>query len=220
MKEIVLAIPDLHAPYHHPLALKFLASVYREWKPTKIVCLGDEMDHHALSVHPKHPGLYAAGHEYEAGMEFMHKLYKLFPEAQACISNHTHRPYRIAAAAGLPSVYLRQYREIMQAPRGWSWKGRVIIDGVVYEHGDPCSGRNGAYKAAFENRASTVIGHIHSFGGVQYSANHETQIFWANAGCLIDVESLAFAYGEKYRNKATLGCVIVKNGVEANFIRM
>jgi hypothetical protein len=219
-KEVVLAIPDIHAPYHNPQTLPFLKYVFKEFGCTKVVCLGDEVDAHGLSVHPKIPELYSAGHEYEAAMEFMQKLYKLFPEVEACISNHTHRPWRIAQAAGLPSVYMKQYREVMQAPLGWSWKDRVVIDDVIYEHGDPCSGRNGAYKAAFENRASTVIGHIHSFGGVQYSANHHNQIFWANAGCLIDPKSLAFAYGNKYRNKATLGCVVVDQGVNAHFVRL
>lgn len=217
--EVVLAIPDLHAPFHHPQALDFLKYCYKEFRPTRIVCLGDEVDAHGLSVHPKIPELYSPGHEYEAAMDFMKKLYKLFPEAQACISNHTHRPWRIAQAAGLPSVYLKQYREVMQAPLGWSWHDRITIDGVVYEHGDPCSGRNGAYKAAFENRCSTVIGHIHAWGGVQYSANHVNQMFWANAGCLIDTKSLAFAYGSKYRNKATLGAVIVDSGENAHFVR-
>ena len=217
---VVLAISDLHAPYHHPQALEFLAFLKSHYQPDRIVCLGDEVDCHSLSVHPKHPMLYAAGHEYAAAMHFMKQLYKLFPVVDVCISNHTHRPYRIAQAAGLPSVYMRSYREIMQAPIGWTWKSRIIIDGVVYEHGDPCCGRNGAYKAAFENRCSTVIGHIHSHGGVMYSANHQDQIFYANAGWLGDQSSYAFAYGEKYRNKGTLGSIIVYEGKAAHFIRM
>lgn len=219
-KDIVLCISDAHFPYHHPLIFEFLKYCKREFKPTRIVCLGDEVDAHGLSVHPKHPELYSAGHEYDAAMGCMEKLYRIFPEAQACISNHTHRPWRIAAAAGLPSVYLKAYREVMQAPPGWSWHDRIEIDGVVYEHGDPCSGRNGAYKAAFENRCSTVIGHIHSFGGVTYSQNHENQIFWGNAGWLGDQQSMAFAYGNKYRNKGTLGTIFVENGTAAHFVRM
>lgn len=216
--EITLCISDLHAPFHNQKALSFLKYLNNYYKPTKIVCLGDEVDQHSLSVHPKIPELYSAGHEYQAAMEFMGQLYDLFPNVQCCISNHTSRPYRVAQAAGLPSIYLKAYREIMQAPEGWSWHDRVWIDGVCYEHGDPCSGRNGAFKAAFENRASTVIGHIHGWGGVQYSANHENQVFWGNAGCLVDPVSLAFAYGSKYRNKATLGTIVVIDGKIANFI--
>lgn len=220
-KEIVLAISDLHAPYHHPEALAFLKYLKKEFKPTKIVCLGDEVDAHGLSVHPKVPELYSAGHEYEAAIEFMGQLYTLFPEVSVCLSNHTSRPWRVAQAAGLPSVYLKAYRDIMQAPAGWLWKDRWEIDDVIYEHGEMCgSGRNAAYTAAMQNRKSTVIGHVHSFGGVTYSANHDNQIFAANAGCLIDPTSLAFAYGNKYRNKCTLGSVIIDSGVNAHFVRL
>jgi len=220
-KEIVLAIPDLHAPYHNARAIPFIQYCIKQFNPTKIVCLGDEVDQHGLSTFPKETALYSPGHEYEAAMEFMQKLYKVIPEAQVCESNHTARPYRIAKAAGLPSVYLKAYKEIMQSPPGWSWHDRIEIDGVVYEHGENCgSGRNAAFTAAFQNRKSTVIGHIHSFGGVQYSANHYNQIFWANAGCLIDPESLAFAYGNKYRNKSTLGAVVVDSGRGAHFVRL
>ena len=108
----------------------------------------------------------------------------------------------------------------MQAPKGWNWKLRQVIDNVCYEHGDPCTGMNAARKAMTENRMSTVIGHTHGHGGVQYSGSPFNQTFWMNAGCLIDLESLAFAYGNKYRNKATLGCGVVIGGHTAYFVRM
>ncbi|MDP4851919.1 MAG: hypothetical protein NWR22_01945, partial [Saprospiraceae bacterium] len=142
-KETVLVIPDLHAPYQHNNALDFLKKMADYYQPTKIVCLGDELDQHGLSFFEKETGLYSAGHEYDAGMEFMQKLYKEFPIVSACISNHTHRPWRIAKKAGLPSVYLKDYHAVMQAPLTWVWKYRHIIDNVCYEHGDPCSGMNG-----------------------------------------------------------------------------
>lgn len=40
----VLCIPDLHAPYHHPTALDFLADVARRCKPTTVICPGDEVN--------------------------------------------------------------------------------------------------------------------------------------------------------------------------------
>lgn len=219
-KEVVLAIPDLHAPYHHQDAIDFLNDVYREFKPTRIVCLGDEIDFHALSFHDKEPGLYSAGREFEEAKRFLKKLYKAFPVVQCCISNHTSRPYRVAHKAGLPSNMILDYKALFEAPKGWSWHYRIIIDQVCFEHGDPGSGRNAAYKAMLENRMSTVIGHVHGHAGVQYSANPFNQTFWMNAGCLIDIDSLAFAYGNKYRNKATLGCGIIREGVDAYFVRM
>lgn len=220
-REIVLAISDLHAPYHHPDALEFLKYLKKEFKPTKIICLGDEIDAHSLSVHPKVPELYAAGHEFEAAIEFLGLLYKEFPEVHACHSNHTSRVNRVAQAAGLPSRFIKAYHDILQAPKGWEWRDRWEIDDVIYEHGEMCgSGIGAAFKAAMQNRKSTVIGHLHSFGSVVYSANHDNQIFAANAGCLIDPVSLAFAYGNRYRNKCTLGSVVVDSGVNAHFVRL
>ena len=219
-RDIVIAIPDLHAPYHHNDALDFLNDTRKEFKPTKIVCLGDEADFHSLSFHDKEPGLYCAGREYDEAKRFLKNLYKLFPKAQCCISNHTARPYRVAHKAGLPSNMILDYRKLFEAPRTWQWAYRIVIDNVVYEHGDPGSGRNAAYKAMLENRMSTVIGHVHGWAGVQYSKSPFNQTFWMNAGCLIDPESLAFAYGNKYRNKATLGCGIIIEGESAYFVRM
>jgi hypothetical protein len=217
---IVCAIPDLHCPYMHPDAFDFLTDIKNKFKPDKIVCLGDEADFHGISFHPKHPSLKSPGDEHDAMLVAMKALYKIFPEVQVCVSNHTARPFRVAFNAGLPALYIRDYKEFMNAPKGWSWHNRIIIENVVYEHGEGVSGRNGAWTAMTQNKKSTVIGHVHGFAGVSYSSGPFNQTFAMNAGCLIDPDSLAFAYGEKYRNKATLGCGIVIDGIEAHFVRM
>jgi hypothetical protein len=219
-QEIVLVISDTHAPYHHPDVFDFLRDAAKEFKPTRIVHIGDEVDWHSLSVHEKEPKLLSAGDEYKASLAFMHTMYKLFPVVSVCISNHGSRVFRAAKAIGIPDMLIRSYREQLEAPRGWHWEGRIVIDGVCYEHGDPGSGRNAAFKAAMENRMSTVIGHTHGWGGVQYSANPFSQVFALNVGCLVDHDSLAFKYGEKYRNKCTLGCGVVIEGKIAHFVRM
>jgi hypothetical protein len=216
----VLFVPDLHTPYDFEFAPDFLADQVRIWKPTKIVFAGDENDQHRLSVHAQHPDMPGPKDEYEQMIRRMRIYYKLFPKAQICISNHGARPFRVAFNSGLPSLYLKEYKDFMQAPRGWSWHNRVLVDNVVYEHGEGVSGRNAAWQAMTQNKKSTCIGHIHGYGGVTYSSDPFNQTFAMNAGCLIDVDSLAFAYGEKYRNKATLGCGAVIEGVEAHFIRV
>jgi len=219
-RETVLAIPDLHCPYHHKDAFDFLRDAAKEWKPTKVVCLGDEGDFHRMSVHAQHPDMLGPKDEHSQMIKSLKVLYKLFPKVQTCISNHTARPFRVAFNSGMPSLYLKEYRDFMEAPAGWSWQRRIVIDGVVYEHGEGVSGRNGAWQAMSQNKKSTVIGHIHGFGGVTYSNSPFNQTFAMNAGCLIDISNKAYAYGEVYRNKATLGCGIVIDGVEAHFLRM
>lgn len=215
-----LYVPDLHLPYHHPDAFRFLADVKKEFKPDIVVCLGDEVDFAALSFHEKDPAMPGARDEYHSALEHLGTLYKLFPDVLVNTSNHTSRPFRLAHSAGLPSDMIRSYAEFLKAPPGWSWHERIIINDVISVHGDPKSGRNAAWQWMVEHRMSTVIGHIHGHGGVQYSASPFKQTFAANAGCLIDPHAMAFRYGNKYANKATLGCVIVQDAQRAHFIPM
>lgn len=213
----VLAIPDLHIPFHHPDYFKFLKHMKKAVKPDIVVCLGDEVDMAALSFHEKDPDMPGAQDEYITSLQHLGDLYKLFPNVLCCHSNHTSRPFRVAHKAGLPNSMMRSYKEFLQAPVGWSWHDRIVINDVCYIHGDPKSGRNAAWSWMNEHRMSTVIGHIHGHGGVQYSASPFRKTFSANAGCLIDTAAMAFRYGNKYANKATLGCVVVYNDQCAHF---
>ena len=57
----VLLISDMHIPYHHPDTLEFLQYLKDKYKPTRVICLGDELDKHALSYHDHDPDLPSAG---------------------------------------------------------------------------------------------------------------------------------------------------------------
>lgn len=216
----VLAIGDIQAPFQEDGYLDFLLDVKKRFKCNKIVNIGDEVDFHALSFHTPDPDGMGKVEEFQQAMKFMKLLYKAFPVASACTSNHTARPYRIAFEAGIPTYFLRTYREFMQAPRGWQWYDRVTINNVIYQHGTGYSGAMGHVKAAIENRQSTVIGHLHSGGGVNYLASHNDLIFGANVGCGIDARAYAFKYGRDCGKKPTLGCGVVLGGKEAFFIPM
>lgn len=198
-------------------ALDFLSELRREYRPEKIVHLGDELDQHALSDWDKDPEGMSAGDEYEASIKQMKGLYKLFPKVMVCESNHGRRPFRKAFKAGIPRAYMRAYAEFMCAPRGWSWHEEIILDKVLYIHGDGFTGKDGALRAALGHRCSTVIGHVHSFAGVQYVQGSKDKIFGANMGCLLDPEGYAFAYGKHLVSKPVLGAGIVIDGKEAFF---
>jgi hypothetical protein len=213
MKKIVLAIPDLHCPFEHKDSLAFLKAVKNMYKPTDIVCLGDEIDAHALGDYDHDPDGMSAGQELEKAIESLQPFYKLFPNVKVCTSNHTSRPYRQAFKHGIPRAFLRDYAEFLLAPKGWSWADSWEVDGVVYEHGEGFSGAAAAIKSAQQNMQSTVIGHIHAFAGIQFSANSKHLIFGFNAGCLIDRHAYAFAYGKKIKSKPILGCGIISDGV-------
>ena len=52
----------MHIPYHHPDTLAFLQHLKEKYEPTRVICLGDELDKHSLSFHDSDPTL-SAGDE-------------------------------------------------------------------------------------------------------------------------------------------------------------
>lgn len=209
----ILCISDTQFPFHHPDTFPFLQAVKNRYKPKLIIHQGDEVDFHCLGRWQTNPNGYGAQKELELALEAMRKLYKMFPKVYACTSNHTVRPLKKAFDAGLPSAFVRDYHEFLQAPKGWQWADRWVFDNIIFEHGENVSGPNAALNAARQNMLSTSIGHQHSYGGVKYYATHNQMIFGMNTGCLIDIDAYAFAYGKKSRVKPTLGCGIILKGV-------
>lgn len=212
-KHIVLAIPDLHLPFEHPDALEFLKWVRRKYLPDTVVCLGDEIDFHALSDYDADPDGYSPGHELEKAIETLQDYYKLFPNVKICTSNHTARPFKRAFKSGIPRAFIRDYAEFLKAPAGWCWADKHEVDGIIYEHGEGQSGNQGAIKAAVGNMQSTVIGHLHSDAGIQYLANDKHLIYGFNVGCLLDRHAYVAAYGKHMKKKPILGCGIINKGI-------
>lgn len=208
-----LVISDLHCPFQHRDAFDFLDAVKRSYKPDTIVCIGDEADMHAISDYDSDPDGLSAGDELKAARKELKSLFSLFPIALSCISNHTARPFRRAFKAGLPKEFLRSYGDFLEAPKGWDWADKWDVEGISYEHGEGVSGKLGHLKAAEQNMANTVIGHIHAHAGISYSANPKHLIFGMNVGWLGDKDAYAFNYGKTLRTKPVCSTGIVKDGV-------
>lgn len=216
---VIITVSDLHCPYHHPGAFDFLADLARQFKPDRVVILGDEIDAQAFSRFPRNPDLDSPGVELERAREALKPLYQIFPKAQVCESNHTIRPWRRAFESSLPELLLRRVRQVLGAPGGWRWKPRVVIRDMLFLHGDGFSGQNAAANAALRHRSKVVIGHIHSFAGVQHLQGWRDHIWGVNAGCLIKPNAPAFSYGKLLANRPVLGTAVILDGVP-HFIPM
>lgn len=210
---IVLAIPDIHFPAHHPDVFDFLKAVKAKYKPNVVVNLGDEIDAAGLGNWDPNPDQPSPGDELKESIKYLKLLYIIFPNVKVCISNHTDRIYRKPFSSGIPKALIKSYSEILEAPKGWVWADNWEIDGVMYEHGEGFSGQQGALKAAQANMQRTVIGHLHSYAGIQYYANSKHLIWGFNVGCLIDKKNPAFNYGKHIKAKPILGCGIIESGI-------
>jgi hypothetical protein len=206
----ILGIGDLHEPYTHHRYLRFCKDVYRRFRCTQAVFLGDIADNHAISYHEHDPNLYSPGDELRIARRKIRKWVVAFPNAKVCEGNHDKLPFRKAMTCGLPFEWIRNYAKLWDTP-GWDWQLEHIIDDVLYTH-QRGSGVTAALNGAIKERMSVVIGHLHGQFGVKYTASKKDRIFGADCGCGIDVKKRAFAYGKEFAQKPILGCLVIKDG--------
>lgn len=211
---------DIHAPFNHPNFLQFLKDTFAKYNVDQIVCMGDLVDHHAISRHQTEPCAKGAYDELDMSIAEVEKYVQAFPSLRMCRGNHDDIPSRQAATVGIGERYLKSFSELLNLPETWVIEDEFILDGVLYKHGVNCTGKDGAINAAIQERMSTVIGHAHAFAGCKYSANKRDIIFGMNVGCGIDIDAYAFAYGKYDKNRPILGCGIVHNSREATFVPM
>jgi hypothetical protein len=212
-RQTILVISDFHAPYNHPDAVDFLTALKAKYKPTDVVCIGDEIDYHSMSFHDSDPDLPSAGEELELAIEQMKPLYKLFPKCTVIESNHGSMHLRKAIAHGLPRKLLKNYNEILEAPKGWVWKFDTIIQtplGPVYF----CHGKSGAAgRLASQYGMSTIQGHYHEKAQIHYISTPEKLMFDAHTGCLANDKSLALGYNKINPKRPIVSTLVVENGI-------
>jgi hypothetical protein len=210
----VLVIPDFHEPFSHPDAVPFLQRVAEEFSTNMSVALGDEIDSHAVSNYQSDPDGYSPGEEFDRAVTALKKKwYPAFPDMLVCRSNHTMRPWLKMQAMGLPRRLQPKLHDVLEAPDGWEWAEAWDIDDVVYEHGDAIQGGVYPYAtAAMRNMRSTVIGHHHGAFGIHFHRTPYHAIFGMGAGCLINEDTYAMAYGRRHKKKPIVGCGVVLHG--------
>ena len=212
----LLVIGDLHTPYEHPDTLEFLAYVKETFKPDCVVQIGDETDGHALSFHDSDPNLDSAGMELEKSRTSLQLLRDLFPQLLLCHSNHGSLVYRRAKFTGIPVQMIRSYREILFPngnADGWSWayqwKLNTPTGPVMFKH----QASGDVLLDASHEGYSLVVGHLHGKASIEWGASSQRIYFGAQCGCLIDKDSLAFAYGKDFRLKPIITVLLILNGI-------
>lgn len=211
----VLVIGDTHAPCMLDGYVDFLKDVHKAWDCTDVVHIGDLIDWHSISFHLKTVGTPDVLGEIEAAHEQVQQLYKAFPKVTVMTGNHDAIPSRRLAEMIMPDSMLRPEKEYWEVP-GWTFKPRydqLVIDGVIYQHGDRGKGgQNAAMKNAQAEFRSVVQGHLHSQMGVQWFANSQVRIFAMQTGCGVDHKMMAMEYGRKFNAKPLIGCGVVVDG--------
>lgn len=210
----ILLISDMHIPYHHPDTIGFLQRLDDQYKPTRIICLGDELDKHAMSYHDHDPDLYSAGDELRRSREYIQELYELFPEMDILESNHGSLHLRKAQTHGISKEYIKSYNEILQVGEGWQWHMDLTIQlpngqDVYFHHGKTSQ----AVKTSQLMGMNHVCGHYHESFGIQYWSNPKDLLWGMNIGCLIDDKAMAFAYNKVNSKRPIIGTGLIIDSV-------
>ena len=209
----ILVISDMHIPYHHKDSIKFLKEIKKEFKPDRIINIGDLLDFHAISMHEHNPDLYSAGHELDKAKEYIQQLEAIFPEVTEVDSNHSSLVYRRALKYGMSKQFLKPYGDFL-GTRKWKWVDDLTLtmsnnQRCFFTHGRSAD----VLKVSQAMGMSAVQGHYHTKFVISYWANPDNLFFAMNVGCLAAQKHMAFAYAKNFRTRFIMGCGIINNGI-------
>jgi len=209
----ILIISDLHLPYQHKDAIRFLKEIKKEFKPDFTVNIGDLLDFHAINMHTHDPDLYSAGMELDSSKEYIKQIEDIFPNVTEVDSNHSSLVYRRALKYGMSKQFLKPYGEFL-GTRKWKWVDDLTL---TMSNGQRCFFTHGRsvdiLKVSQTMGMSAIQGHYHTKFLISYWANPDSLFFAMNVGCLINQKSMAFNYARNFKTRFILGCGIIINGV-------
>lgn len=210
---VVGIIGDTHIPYELDGYLDFCEATFDQWGVDTVVHIGDMFDNHALSFHDSEPMLQGVTGEFEMARDRAEEWYETFPKVTLIQGNHDILPARQLRKIGMePSIFLKPIKELYGMPKGWTVEDQVVIDDVLYHHGETANGVNGFRNDAIHRMQCTVSGHAHGNAGISATASDQELVWGMAVGCGVDHKHLAFAYGRHFKQKPIVACGIVYNG--------
>lgn len=201
----VIFIPDLHAPFIRKGVLEFCKEEQLRYNCGRVIFAGDIIDGHAWNYHEHDVDGMSVGDELLAAREQLQPWYKAFPEAFSCMGNHDLLIQRKAKTIGLSKHFIRDFGDVVGAPKGWKFDLEYQQDNVLYKHGNV----GDAFKVAKESRISTCQGHFHAKTFVQWSVSEKDAIFGMQVGWGADRNSYAFDYGKSFANKPIISLGVI-----------
>jgi hypothetical protein len=121
--------------------------------------------------------------------------------------------YRRARHAGMPRHLLKSYNDVLGVPENdWSWHGEIILK---LPNGTKCKfvhGISSNILAASQSIGMSLVqGHHHSLFELRYWSAGNGLHFGVTSGCLIDDQSLAFAYNKLQVKRPLIGVTFIEN---------
>ena len=204
-KNNVIFVPDLHAPFIKEGVLEFVKENQIQYNCGTVIFAGDIVDGHAWSYHEKDVDGLSVGDELKAAREQLKPWFKAFPNATVLLGNHDLLIARKAKTIGLSKHFIKEFGDVVNAPKTWKFDLECTKDNVLYKHGNV----GDAFKVAKDSRISTCQGHFHSKTFVQWSVSEKDSIFGMQIGWGGDRHKYAFDYGKSFSSKPIISLGVV-----------
>lgn len=208
----ILVIGDLHAPFLREDYLVFCRDLQEKFNCGTVVQIGDLVDGHAWSYHESDPDGMSVGDELESAINQLRGFWAMFPEGVCTLGNHDNLIMRKAFSSGLSRRFIRDFADIIEAPKTWKFVDEVVINDILFTHGTGSNGNDAAFSRAMNERMPVVMGHIHSQTYVKFTQSNRDQIWAMQVGWGGDKNKYAFEYGKTHMKKPIVSAGVIYNG--------
>jgi hypothetical protein len=215
-KNNVLFIPDLHAPFMRDGVLEWCLEEQVKYNCGTVIFAGDIVDGHAWSYHEHNVDGMSVGDELEAAKKQLSLAYRLFPNSICLLGNHDLLIQRKAKTAGLSMQFLRDFGDVIGAPKTWTFKLEHTFHNVKYSHGSV----GDAIKVAKASRMSTCQGHFHTKTFVEWSVSEKDAIFGLQIGWGGDRSKYAFEYGKPFPTKPIISLGLILDSGKTPIVKL
>ncbi|MFO0447708.1 MAG: metallophosphoesterase [Planctomyces sp.] len=214
---LILVLPDMHSPWINWAAVNMAHKWAKKHKPDLVVQLGDLADQKAWSRWPTDPDDPSPHSEFEAFIQDMHKLNKMFPKMHILTGNHDLRLRSRAAESKVPGRMLKTIQDVLPF-KGWVWhldpRDKLIVPTargkILFVHGDEDGGT--PIQKAVQLGVNICQGHTHRCSVVTRQTLDKF-VWGMECGHLMDVESKAADYAARKSVGMACGFGVIKFGV-------
>ena len=180
--KVIVAISDLQVPYHDKRAVENIIHFIKDFKPSEVVTVGDEMDMQTISKWSRGTIL---EHEQSIGNDRDEtvRILEAMKVTHMSRSNHTDRLFntvslRAPGLLGLPELTLPNFLRMKELGITYHEDPYELAPGWLLMHGDEgsMSGHAGMTALNLAKRAdmSIICGHTHRQAVLPYSHSHAT----------------------------------------------
>lgn len=215
----ILVFGDMHMPYQDKRMTSFLLELKKDFRPDRVICVGDIVDFYASSRYPKdpdHPDSLIK--EINKVRKAVGRLGRMFKSMDLLMGNHDDRMALRCGGAGIPSALMMNFGEIIGAPASWNIlqsdtnldvKVNSTKETITFAHN---RGIN-THLIAQRLGRTFVAGHQHTKAQVIGYNNGERTIFGCNSPCLISNTGSPFSYGARLNINPIKGALLIEEGV-------